>query len=86
MPGSELARYRIRVNAVGPGFVKTSMSGSSYTRESWVNARLAETPLRRLGEPEDIANACLYLVSDEASFVTGEALYADGGYGAATRS
>jgi NAD(P)-dependent dehydrogenase (short-subunit alcohol dehydrogenase family) len=81
----ELARYRIRVNAVGPGFVKTSMSGSSYTRESWVKARLAETPLRRLGEPEDIANACLYLVSDESSFVTGEAIYADGGYGASTR-
>jgi NAD(P)-dependent dehydrogenase (short-subunit alcohol dehydrogenase family) len=82
----ELARYRIRVNAVGPGYIKTSMSGSSYTRESWVNARLAETPLRRLGEPEDIANACLYLVSDEASFVTGEAIYVDGGFGLATRS
>ena len=82
----ELARYRIRVNAVGPGYIKTSMSGSSYTREKWVNARLAETPLRRLGEPEDIANACLYLVSDEASFVTGEVLYTDGGFGAATRT
>jgi NAD(P)-dependent dehydrogenase (short-subunit alcohol dehydrogenase family) len=81
----ELARYQIRVNAVGPGYIKTSMSGSSYTRESWVNARLAETPLRRLGEPEDIANACLYLVSDEASFVTGVALYPDGGFGAASR-
>ncbi len=82
----ELARYRIRVNAVGPGFVKTSMSGSSYTHEKWSNARIAETPLRRLGEPEDIANACLYLASDESAFVTGEVLYPDGGYGAATRS
>jgi NAD(P)-dependent dehydrogenase (short-subunit alcohol dehydrogenase family) len=82
----ELARYKIRINAVGPGFIKTSMSGSSYTHEKWANARIAETPLRRLGEPDDIANACLYLASDEASFVTGEALYPDGGYGASVRS
>ncbi|MEO5900605.1 MAG: SDR family NAD(P)-dependent oxidoreductase [Ilumatobacteraceae bacterium] len=82
----ELARYKVRVNAVGPGFIKTSMSGSSYTHEKWASARVAETPLRRLGEPEDIANACLYLASDESSFVTGEALYPDGGYGASVRS
>jgi NAD(P)-dependent dehydrogenase (short-subunit alcohol dehydrogenase family) len=82
----ELARYRIRVNAVGPGFIKTSMSGAAYTHEKWANARIAETPLRRLGEPDDIANACLYLASDESGFVTGEVLYPDGGYGASTRS
>ena len=82
----ELARYKIRVNAVGPGFIKTSMSGSSYTHEKWASARIAETPLRRLGEPDDIASACLYLASDESSFVTGEALYPDGGYGASVRS
>ena len=51
----------------------------------WVADREAETPLRRLGEAADIVNACLYLSSDEASFVTGEIIFADGGFGAATR-
>ena len=82
----ELARYRIRVNAVGPGYIKTSMSGSSVAHQPWVDARVAETPLRRLGEPVDIANACLYLACDEASFVTGEIIFPDGGIGASVRS
>jgi NAD(P)-dependent dehydrogenase (short-subunit alcohol dehydrogenase family) len=82
----ELARHRIRVNAVGPGYIKTSMSGSSFTYQPWVDARIAETPLRRLGEPVDIANACLYLVSEEASFVTGEIIFPDGGLGAGVRN
>lgn len=83
---TELARYQIRVNAVGPGYIKTSMSGSSFTNESWTEARVRETPLRRLGEPEDIANACLYLCSEEASFVTGEIIFPDGGLAGAFRS
>ncbi len=82
----ELARYQIRVNAVGPGYIKTSMSGAAVVHESWVREREAETPMRRLGEPVDIANACLYLASDEASFVTGEIIFPDGGLGAATRA
>ena len=82
----ELARYGIRVNAVGPGYIKTSMSGSSLAHQPWVDARVEETPLRRLGEPVDIANACLYLASDESSFVTGEIIFPDGGLGAAVRS
>lgn len=81
----ELARHKIRVNAVGPGYIKTSMSGSSFTHQRWVDARLKETPLRRLGEPVDIANACLYLAGDESSFVTGEILFPDGGLGAGVR-
>ena len=44
-----------------------------------MKARVAETPLRRLGEPEDIANACLYLVSDEAQYMTGQVLSISGG-------
>jgi NAD(P)-dependent dehydrogenase (short-subunit alcohol dehydrogenase family) len=75
----ELARYGIRVNAVGPGYIKTSMSGAVVQNEQWVKSTVKQTPLRRLGEPEDIANACLYLCSDEASFVTGEIIFPDGG-------
>ena len=82
----ELARYQIRVNAVGPGYIRTSMSGSSVAHQPWVDARVAETPLRRMGEPIDIANACLYLACDESSFVTGEIIFPDGGIGAAVRS
>ena len=81
----ELARFGIRANAVGPGYIKTPMSAAAANREAWVDARLAETPLRRQGEAVDIANACLYLASDEASFVTGEIIFPDGGLGAAMR-
>lgn len=82
----ELARHQIRVNAVGPGYIKTSMSGAASTNEKWVNSQIKRTPVRRLGEPVDIANACLYFACDESSFVTGEILYPDGGYSAAVRS
>ncbi len=75
----ELARFGIRVNAVGPGYIKTSMSGAITDNERWVASTESETPLSRLGEPADIANACLYLCSDESSFVTGEIIFADGG-------
>ena len=81
----ELGRFDIRVNAVGPGYTKTSMSATITRNDRWVSAREAETPMARLGEPEDIANACLYLCSDEASFVTGEIIFADGGIMAANR-
>ncbi len=76
----EFGRFGIRVNAVGPGYTRTSMSAAITTNnERWVADREAETPLGRLGEPADIANACLYLCSDESSFVTGEIIFADGG-------
>ncbi|MXY01914.1 MAG: glucose 1-dehydrogenase [Acidimicrobiales bacterium] len=81
----ELSRYSIRVNAVGPGYIQTSMSGAVLGNERWVQARERETPLGRLGEPGDIANACLYLCSDDASFVTGEIIFPDGGVMAAGR-
>ncbi len=55
------------------------MSAAVTGLDKWVEARVAETPLRRLGEPVDIANACLYLCSSEASFVTGEIILPDGG-------
>jgi len=81
----ELSRYGIRVNAVGPGYIQTSMSGAVLGNERWVRERERETPLGRLGEPNDIANACLYLCSDDASFVTGEIIFPDGGVMAAGR-
>jgi 3-oxoacyl-[acyl-carrier protein] reductase len=73
----ELGRKGITVNAVAPGFVETTMV---KTVPDEVMAMLKEkTPLQRLGRPEDIANAYLFLASDDASFVTGAVLSVDGG-------
>jgi 3-oxoacyl-[acyl-carrier protein] reductase len=73
----ELGRYNIRVNAVAPGFTATEMVKAMP--EKIVEGMKARTPLRRLGEPEDIANAYLFLASEEASFITGATLRVDGG-------
>ncbi|MCI0713519.1 MAG: glucose 1-dehydrogenase [Chloroflexi bacterium] len=73
----ELGRYGIRVNAVAPGFIETAMVAGMPERilEGMVN----KTPLRRMGKPEDIANAYAWLASDQASFITGHTLRVDGG-------
>ncbi len=73
----ELGRYHIRVNAVAPGFIGTDMIKAMP--EKIIEGMKARTPIGRMGEPRDIANAYLFLASDEASFVTGETLRVDGG-------
>jgi 3-oxoacyl-[acyl-carrier protein] reductase len=79
----EGARYGIRANAVCPVFTETPMVTRWLEREpdaEAVRARLVRgIPLRRLGRPEDVVNAALYLVSDEAQFITGVAFPVDGG-------
>jgi 3-oxoacyl-[acyl-carrier protein] reductase len=73
----ELGRYGIRVNAVAPGFTATEMVKAMPDRI--LDGMKSHTPLRRLGKPRDIANAYLFLASDEAGFITGEVLRVDGG-------
>ena len=73
----ELGRYGIRVNAVAPGFIGTDIIKD--IPEKTVTGLKARTPLGRMGEPRDIANAYLFLASDEAAFVTGTTLRVDGG-------
>jgi 3-oxoacyl-[acyl-carrier protein] reductase len=73
----ELGRYGIRVNAVAPGFTATEMV--MQMPDKILDGMRQHTPLGRLGEPRDIANAYLFLASDEASFITGEILRVDGG-------
>lgn len=73
----ELGRYGVRVNAVAPGFIATEMVASMP--EKVLEGMTSHTPLRRLGDPREIANAYLFLASDEASFITGETLRVDGG-------
>ena len=74
----ELAPSRIRVNCVAPGCIETDMVRvlGQETREMLV----AETPIGRLGPPEDIAHAVAFLASEKASFITGQVLTADGGF------
>lgn len=73
----ELASRGITVNAVAPGYIETEMT-DGLTEE--LTARImAEIPLARLGQPEDVAAAVAYLVSEEASYVTGQSLHVNGG-------
>ena len=72
----ELAPKGIRVNAVGPGITETDMMKS--VPKEMIEPLIARIPLGRLGQPEDIANAYVFLASDEASYITGQILYVDG--------
>lgn len=74
----ELGRKGITVNAVAPGFIATEMIKT--VPEKVINMVIEKTPLGRLGTPEDIANAYLFLASDEASFINGAVLSVDGGF------
>lgn len=74
----ELAPFNIRVNAVLPGFVDTALIAANPPEMN--AAAKADTPLGRLGQPQDIAALTRYLLSDESSFVTGADFLADGGY------
>ena len=73
----ELAKYNIRVNAVAPGFIATEMV--QKMPEKVVQTMVSHTPLGRMGKPEDVAEAYVWLASDAASFITGAVLSVDGG-------
>lgn len=73
----ELGKYKIRVNAVAPGFIGTEMVRAMPPKV--VESMMSHTPLGRLGDPRDIANAYAWLASDQASFVHGTVISVDGG-------
>jgi 3-oxoacyl-[acyl-carrier protein] reductase len=73
----ELGRKGIRVNAVAPGFINTRMTDT--IPDKVIDKLLERVPMNRLGEPEEIANAYLFLASDEASYINGHVLAVDGG-------
>ena len=75
----ELGSRNVRANVVAPGYVKTQLT--DVLPEEATEAMLTNTPLGRLGEPEDVAGAVRFLCSDAASFITGEVLLVDGGLG-----
>lgn len=74
-----LAPHRIRVNAVGPGSINTEMLGSVGGDQAAMERILSRTPLGRVGEPEEIAATASFLASGDASYITGQTIYADGG-------
>jgi 3-oxoacyl-[acyl-carrier protein] reductase len=82
--GIELGPFGINANAIGPGFIATEMTDATAARvgmpvEEFRAAAAASNPVRRVGYPEDIAAAAAFLCSDEASYITGQTLYVDGG-------
>jgi 3-oxoacyl-[acyl-carrier protein] reductase len=80
----ELGRFNINVNAVAPGFVETRMTMQTAERigvdyEGFKTAVASQTPLQRVGTPEDLAAVIAFLCSDDASYVSGQTLYVRGG-------
>lgn len=79
----EWASLGINVNAIGPGAIDTPMTSTSQIPEEAMKAMLAGVPLKRIGKPEEVSAAVVFLASEEASYVTGATFYVDGGWLAA---
>ncbi len=80
----ELGKFGINVNAIAPGFIATEMTDATARRlgmdvDDFRKASAERNPVKRVGEPADIAAAAAFLCSDEASYITGQTLYVDGG-------
>src|SRR5690606_7895686 len=77
---SDLSPYGIRINAIAPGFIETSMMKTAFGSDpDRMHKAMDRTPLGRFGKPEDVGWAAVYLASDEANFITGVSLRVDGG-------
>ncbi len=75
-----LAPHEIRVNAIGPGTIATELARKAVMGSDEARRRLmSRTPMKRLGEPDEVAKVALFLASDEASYLTGQIVYPDGG-------
>ena len=77
---SDYAEHNIRVNAIAPGYIKTPMTKLSKDKEHWYEKWNQMTPMGRMGDPEEVATAALFLCSPASSYVSGEVLVVDGGY------
>ncbi|MBX4948676.1 SDR family oxidoreductase [Rhizobium binae] len=77
---SEVAAENIRVNAIAPGYIETDLSRGGIDNPDWFPIWRSMTPMGRVGQPEEVAGAALFLCSAAASYITGEVLVIDGGY------
>ena len=75
----EFGPHRVRVNAIAPGLIQTDFSAYFWQNEQYRTHLEQTQPIRRIGQPEEIGYAALYLASDEASYLTGQVLVIDGG-------
>jgi len=75
----EYGPHNVRVNCIAPGLIKTDFARALWEDEAALNERTRTTPLRRIGEPDEIAGAAVFLASAAGSFVTGQAIVVDGG-------
>lgn len=76
---AEWAPLGIRVNAIAPGYFRTSLTEPFYADEDWRDAMIGKIPMRRFGQLDDLVGAAIFLVSDASSYVTGQCLAIDGG-------
>ncbi len=74
-----LAPHGIRVNGIGPGSIRTDMLTTTLKDKAAMNRAMSRTPLGRVGEPSEIAALAAFLASDDASYISGQIIYADGG-------
>jgi len=79
---TQFGRQGVRVNALFPGIIETPMTKALSTSKDLLDQLVQATPLQRLGKPEDIANAVLFLASDSSSYITGAEIVIDGGFSA----
>jgi len=76
----ELVSFNIRVNAIAPGAIDTPMTASSEQDPKTMEGTLARIPMHRIGKPEEVSNAVLFLASDRSSYITGSTIIVDGGW------
>jgi len=76
----DLGKYKINVNAVAPGVIETDMTNDMLADENIKTALLSKIPYGRVGKPNDIANAVVFLASDESEYITGHTIVVDGGW------
>ena len=76
----DLAKDKVRVNALAPGYIRTAMTAASYSDPAQREARIARMIIPRYGEPDDVVGAAIFLASPASSYITGTDLFVDGGW------
>jgi len=75
----EVAPYRIRVNSICPGAIRTPINTSAWNSPEGYGALMGLVPYKRIGEPEDIGRVAVFLASDQADYINGASIFVDGG-------
>jgi len=76
----EWAKYNINVNCISPGFMKTPLMEKAMKNQEIYQTMISNTPLRRMGNPEDLSGAVVFLASEDSNYITGQNIIVDGGY------